>query len=39
MTPQNLGVMSIPTVLDPSLSPPGKHTLHRYTPGNEPYDL
>ncbi len=37
--PQNLVVMSIPTVLDPSLAPPGKHTVHVYTPGNEPYDL
>ncbi|NMF86572.1 NAD(P)/FAD-dependent oxidoreductase [Nodosilinea sp. P-1105] len=37
--PQNLVVMSIPTVLDPSLAPLGKHTIHVYTPGNEPYDL
>ncbi|HSM83411.1 MAG TPA: NAD(P)/FAD-dependent oxidoreductase [Nodosilinea sp.] len=37
--PQNLIVMSIPTVLDPSLAPPGKHTIHVYTPTTEPYDL
>ncbi|TVQ14584.1 MAG: FAD-dependent oxidoreductase [Leptolyngbya sp. DLM2.Bin27] len=37
--PQNLIVMSIPTVLDPSLAPPGKHTIHVYTPATEPYDL
>lgn len=35
--PQNLILVSIPSVLDPSLAPPGKHTLHVYTPGNEPY--
>ncbi|MFQ4138220.1 phytoene desaturase family protein [Nodosilinea sp. PGN35] len=37
--PQNLIVMSIPTVLDPALAPPGKHTIHVYTPATEPYDL
>ncbi|WP_017301038.1 phytoene desaturase family protein [Nodosilinea nodulosa] len=37
--PQNLIVMSIPTVLDPSLAPPGKHTVHVYTPATEPYAL
>lgn len=36
-TPQNLVLVSIPSVLDPSLAPAGKHTLHVYTPGNEPY--
>jgi carotene isomerase len=35
--PQNLVVASIPSVLDPSLAPPGKHVIHVYTPGNEPY--
>lgn len=38
-TPQNLIVMSIPSVLDPALAPPGKHVVHVYTPGNEPYHL
>lgn len=37
--PQNVVLVSIPSVLDPSLAPPGKHTIHVYTPGNEPYDL
>ena len=37
--PQNLILISIPSVLDPSLAPSGKHTLHVYTPGNEPYEL
>jgi len=37
--PQNVVLISIPSVLDPSLAPPGKHVLHVYTPGNELYDL
>lgn len=37
--PQNLVLISIPSVLDPTLAPPGKHTVHVYTPGNEPYPL
>ena len=37
--PQNVIVMSIPSVLDPHLAPEGKHTIHVYTPGNEPYSL
>jgi phytoene dehydrogenase-like protein len=38
-TPLNVIVMSIPSVLDPGLAPPGKHVVHVYTPGNEPYDF
>ena len=37
--PQNLVLVSIPSVLDPTLAPVGKHTVHVYTPGNEPYHL
>ena len=37
--PQNVIVMSIPSVLDPSLAPEGKHGIHVYTPGNEPYEI
>ncbi|MBD2097937.1 NAD(P)/FAD-dependent oxidoreductase [Trichocoleus sp. FACHB-591] len=37
--PQNVVLVSIPSLLDPSLAPAGKHTIHIYTPGNEPYDL
>lgn len=37
--PQNVVLVSIPSLLDPSLAPPGKHTIHAYTPGNEPYEL
>ncbi len=36
--PQNLVLISIPSVLDPTLAPAGKHTLHVYTPGSEPYE-
>ncbi len=38
-SPQNVVLVSIPSLLDPSLAPPGKHTIHVYTPGNEPYEL
>ena len=37
--PQNVVLVSIPSVLDASLAPPGKHMIHVYTPGNEPYQL
>jgi len=37
--PQNVVLVSIPSLLDPSLAPPGKHVIHIYTPGNEPYEL
>ena len=37
--PQNVVAISIPSVLDPSLAPPGNHGIHVYTPGNEPYKL
>lgn len=36
---QNVVLISIPSVLDSSLAPSGKHTIHVYTPGNEPYQL
>lgn len=35
--PQNVVLVSIPSLLDPSLAPPGKQAIHVYTPGNEPY--
>jgi phytoene dehydrogenase-like protein len=35
--PQNVVLMSIPSLLDPNLAPPGHHVIHAYTPGNEPY--
>ncbi|MGD1905235.1 MAG: phytoene desaturase family protein [Leptolyngbyaceae cyanobacterium] len=37
--PQNVILISIPSLLDPTLAPPGKHAIHVYSPGNEPYDL
>lgn len=37
--PQNVVVVSIPSILDPFLAPPSKHVIHVYTPGNEPYAL
>ncbi|WP_427159055.1 phytoene desaturase family protein [Aliinostoc sp. HNIBRCY26] len=37
--PQNVILVSIPSILDPSLAPPGKHVIHVYTPGNEPYAI
>ncbi len=37
--PQNVVVISIPSVLDSSLAPAGKHVIHVYTPGNEPYAI
>lgn len=37
--PQNVVLISIPSLLDPGLAPPGKQAIHVYTPGNEPYAL
>lgn len=37
--PQNLALISIPSLLDPTLAPLGKQVIHAYTPGSEPYDL
>ncbi|KMZ72585.1 Carotenoid isomerase 1 [Zostera marina] len=36
---QNAVLLSIPTVLTNNLAPPGKHMLHAYTPGTEPFEL
>ncbi|KAL5704097.1 hypothetical protein ACHQM5_022570 [Ranunculus cassubicifolius] len=36
---QNVVLISVPSVLSPDLAPPGKHVLHAYTPGTEPYGL
>lgn len=36
---QNVCIISMPTVFDPSLAPPGKATIHAYVAANEPYDL
>ena len=37
--PQNVVLISMPSLLDPGLVPLGKQTIHVYTPGNEPYAL
>ncbi|KAK7348502.1 hypothetical protein VNO80_23060 [Phaseolus coccineus] len=36
---QNVVLISIPSVLSPHLAPHGKHVLHAYMPGTEPFDL
>lgn len=35
---QNVVLISIPSLIDPSLAPKGKHTLHAYLPASEPYE-
>lgn len=35
---RNVFNISIPTCLDPSQAPPGKHTVHIYGAANEPYE-
>ncbi len=35
--PQNVVNISIPSVFDPSMAPDGKHALHAYLAGNEPW--
>ena len=35
---RNALVLSIPSVLDPTMAPPGHHVLHGYTPANEPWE-
>mmetsp|Transcript_23956 Transcript_23956/g.23009 ORF Transcript_23956/g.23009 Transcript_23956/m.23009 type:complete len:583 (+) Transcript_23956:116-1864(+) len=37
--PQNHVIISIPSILDPSLAPPGCHVIHAYAAANEPYEL
>jgi phytoene dehydrogenase-like protein len=36
---QNVVLISVPNMVSPNLAPMGKHVLHAYTPGTEPYDL
>ncbi|XP_010511355.1 PREDICTED: prolycopene isomerase, chloroplastic [Camelina sativa] len=36
---QNVVLISVPSVLSPNLAPPGKHVLHAYCPGTEPFSL
>ena len=37
--PQNHVIISIPSVLDPSLAPPGCHVIHAYYNACEPYEI
>lgn len=37
--PQNVCIISIPSVFDSSLAPPGKAVVHAYTAGNEPWSV
>ncbi|GFR48781.1 hypothetical protein Agub_g10729, partial [Astrephomene gubernaculifera] len=37
--PQNVVLISIPSVKDPSMAPAGHHCLHAYLPATEPYEL
>jgi len=36
--PRNAVLVSCPSMLDPSLAPPGHHSLHAYTPATEPWE-
>ena len=36
---RNMVVLSMPSLLDPALAPPGHHLLHGYTPANEPWQI
>lgn len=36
---QNVSIVSIPTVFDPSLAPKGKAVVHAYTAANEPWEI
>eukprot|EP01036_Dinobryon_divergens_P022163 gene22163-30400_t len=36
--PRNVVLVSVPSLLDPSMAPPGKHVIHAYVPATEPYE-
>lgn len=36
--PRNVVLVSMPSLIDPGLAPPGKHVIHAYTPATEPYE-
>jgi phytoene dehydrogenase-like protein len=36
-SPRNIVLCSMPSLIDPSLAPAGKHVLHAYVPATEPY--
>ena len=37
--PQNVCILSIASLFDASLAPPGQHVVHAYTAGNEPWNV
>jgi phytoene dehydrogenase-like protein len=37
--PPQVVLISIPSVVDPSMAPAGKHCLHAYLPATEPFAL
>ena len=37
-SPRNIVLCSMPSLIDPSLAPKGKHVLHAYVPATEPYE-
>jgi len=37
--PQSTVFVSIPSLLDPSLAPNGRHVVHAYLPATEPYEI
>jgi len=36
--PRNMVLVSVPSLLDPSMAPEGCHVIHAYTPATEPYE-
>ncbi|KAF3450382.1 hypothetical protein FNV43_RR06462 [Rhamnella rubrinervis] len=36
---QNVVLISVPSTVSPHVAPPGKHVLHAYLPGTEPFQL
>ena len=36
--PRNIVLCSMPSLIDPTLAPTGKHVLHAYVPATEPYE-
>lgn len=37
-SPRNMVLCSMPSLIDPTLAPEGKHVLHAYVPATEPYE-
>ena len=35
---RNIVLVSMPSLIDPSLAPPGRHVIHAYVPATEPYE-